>query len=149
MCPIIFPSRSKRDTYIEFVPFVVLLFLALVATTQARPQFSQLKNAAASILRFTNDLDPTGAFEYHVEQSDGTRQDAKGAIKNAGTDDEALVVQGSYSYVGDDGKTYEVKYTADEEGYHPAGEHLPPSAGVNKLGIPSAAVASLAGGGLG
>ncbi|KAJ8956823.1 hypothetical protein NQ318_014237 [Aromia moschata] len=84
-----------------------------------------------------------------VEQSDGIRQEAQGTIKNAGTDNEALEVKGSYSYVGPDGKTYEVKYTADEEGYHPEGEHLPPSAGVKKLGIPASGQASLIGGGLG
>ncbi len=34
-------------------------------------------------------------------------------------------MQGSFSYVGDDGQTYSVTYTADENGFVPAGAHLP------------------------
>lgn len=84
---------------------------------------------------------------FRVETSDGFKKEEQGEIKNQGTAEESLAVTGKYSYVGDDGKTYEVKYTADENGYQPEGEHIPPSAGVKKpkLGIPSAAVASLAG----
>lgn len=87
------------------------------------------------------------AIIFRVETSDGFKKEEQGDIKDPGTDNESLVVTGSYSYVGDDGKTYEVKYTADENGFQPEGEHIPPSAGVKKpkLGIPSAAVASLAG----
>lgn len=84
---------------------------------------------------------------FSVDTSDGFQKEEQGEIKNAGTDEESLAVTGSYSYVGDDGKTYSVKYTADENGFQPEGEHIPPSAGVKKpkVGIPPAAIASLAG----
>lgn len=84
---------------------------------------------------------------FSVETSDGFEKDEVGEIKNAGREDETLAVTGHYSYVGPDGKTYDVKYTADENGFQPEGEHIPPSAGVKKpkLGVPSAAIASLAG----
>lgn len=86
-------------------------------------------------------------YIFSVDTSDGFQKEEQGEIKNVGTDEEALAVTGSYSYVGDDGKTYSVKYTADENGFQPEGEHIPPSAGVKKpkVGIPPAAVASLAG----
>jgi hypothetical protein len=84
-----------------------------------------------------------------VETSDGFRHEQTGELRSPGTDDEALVMRGSYSYVGPDGVTYTVIYVADENGFQPEGEHLPASAGVKKLGIPAAAQASLIGGGLG
>lgn len=37
-------------------------------------------------------------------------------------DGKTLVVQGSYSYTGADGRRYRVRYTADELGYHPITE---------------------------
>lgn len=33
--------------------------------------------------------------------------------------------QGGYSYMGDDGKVYTVTYTADENGFHAQGAHIP------------------------
>lgn len=69
-------------------------------------------------------------------------------MKNEGQENEALSVQGFYSYIGPDGKNYSVGYTADETGYHPEGTHLPPAADVKRtppVGIPPAALASLAG----
>lgn len=46
-------------------------------------------------------------------------------MKNAGSDYESNEVQGSYSYTAPDGVTYTVHYTADENGFHAQGDHLP------------------------
>lgn len=46
-------------------------------------------------------------------------------MENMGTDKEEQVVEGSYSYVGDDGRTYTVHYVADSNGYRATGDHLP------------------------
>lgn len=46
-------------------------------------------------------------------------------MKNAGTDQAAQVIEGSYAYVGDDGAPVEVKYIADETGYHAVGNVVP------------------------
>ena len=53
------------------------------------------------------------------ETGNGIKADESGKINNAGAENEALAVQGSYSYVGDDGQTYSVQYTADENGFQP------------------------------
>lgn len=46
-------------------------------------------------------------------------------LPGAAPEEGSLQVSGSYSYVGDDGQTYTVTYTADENGYHAEGAHLP------------------------
>lgn len=40
-----------------------------------------------------------------------------------GDDDMGESVKGAYSYQDDDGKTYSVSYTADENGYRPVRAH--------------------------
>lgn len=81
--------------------------------------------------------------------SDGQAKEETGEIVNKGTENEALEVHGSYSYIGDDGQEYIVEYTAGVDGFQPTGEHLVESAGVSTkeppVGLPSAALASLAG----
>lgn len=39
-------------------------------------------------------------------------------ILNKDTDEEEIVIKGSYSYTGTDGLFYRVDYTADRNGYH-------------------------------
>lgn len=48
----------------------------------------------------------------------------QGYIKNPGTEREAQVMQGSYSYTGPDGVVYTVTYIADENGFRAEGAHL-------------------------
>lgn len=81
------------------------------------------------------------------ETSDGQSRKEEAELQNVGTDDEALVVKGSFSFVGDDGVTYTVVYVADKDGFRAEGEHLPRRTG--SLGLPAGAIGSLVGGGLG
>jgi Insect cuticle protein len=60
-----------------------------------------------------------------VETSDGFKHEQSGVLNNVGSDAESLAVKGSYSFVGDDGQTYTVDFTADENGFQPSGAHLP------------------------
>ncbi|XP_017470795.1 PREDICTED: larval cuticle protein 8-like [Rhagoletis zephyria] len=99
---------------------LTFVFIALFALTMAAPADEQ----HVEILRQDADIAPE-SYKYGFETSDGTQHDEEGQLKNVGTDDEAIVVKGSYKYVGDDGVTYQVSYTADENGFQPVGEHLP------------------------
>lgn len=57
---------------------------------------------------------------------DGQQQQAEGYLKNAGVkDQEAEVIQGSYSYTAPDGTPISVSYIADEYGFRAEGAHLP------------------------
>ncbi|KAL1138383.1 hypothetical protein AAG570_008447 [Ranatra chinensis] len=76
------------------------------------------------IVSLDNTVNHDGSYRYSYEGGDGTKAEQQGQLKNIG-EDAGEVSSGSYSYVGDDGKTYSVSYTADETGYHPVAEHLP------------------------
>ena len=58
---------------------------------------------------------------YRFAQSDGQTRDEVAEVKNLGSENEAISVKGSFSFVGDDGQTYTVNYIADENGFQPSG----------------------------
>ncbi|XP_065359701.1 larval cuticle protein 65Ag1-like [Calliphora vicina] len=96
---------------------IVLAALFAVALAAPRPE-------DAVILRSESEVGPE-SFQYSYETSDGSQAQAQGQLKNVGTDEEAIVVKGSFSFVADDGQTYTVNYVADENGFQPQGAHLP------------------------
>ncbi|KAF4520078.1 hypothetical protein B566_EDAN014183 [Ephemera danica] len=85
--------------------------------------FQQAQSAPVAILKYSNDANVDGSYNY--ETADGTSAEEQGYLKNAGSADEALVSQGSYSYTGPDGVLYTVNYIADENGFRAEGAHLP------------------------
>lgn len=61
---------------------------------------------------------------FSFDTSNGIQKEEQGDFSNPGTDQESLVVRGSYSYVDYGGNTISVRYTADESGFHPEGIHI-------------------------
>ena len=59
------------------------------------------------------------------ESANGIKAEARGQPGQGPPGEEGENVQGSFSYVGDDGQTYSITYTADENGFVPQGAHLP------------------------
>ncbi|XP_017470789.1 PREDICTED: larval cuticle protein 5-like [Rhagoletis zephyria] len=97
----------------------VIIFACLLAVVVARP------NPEAEIVRLDSDVGPE-SYTYSLETSDGTKKDEAGQLKDVGTDHEAIVVQGSFSWKDEKtGEVYTVTYTADENGFRPQGAHLP------------------------
>ncbi|CAD7004128.1 larval cuticle protein 8-like [Ceratitis capitata] len=96
----------------------VIVFVALFAVAMAN------SDQDAQIVRQDTNVEPL-SYQYAQETSNGIRSEESGQVKNLGTEQEAISVQGSYSYVGDDGQTYTVNYIADENGFQPQGAHIP------------------------
>ncbi|KAG5684537.1 hypothetical protein PVAND_013764 [Polypedilum vanderplanki] len=58
-------------------------------------------------------------FKFALGTQNGIEIEQVGKLK---PDNKTLVVKGSYSYTGADGRRYRVRYTADELGFHPITE---------------------------
>ncbi|XP_017010538.1 larval cuticle protein 65Ab1-like [Drosophila takahashii] len=96
----------------------LIVFVALFAMAVARPNEAQ-------IVRLDSDVQPD-KWSSNLETSDGTSINQDGVLKNVGTEHEAAVVHGSYSWVDEKtGEHFTVTYVADENGFQPQGAHLP------------------------
>lgn len=98
---------------------------ALVCIALAYPQASESstnasKDAQAVVVANTLTDDAAGNFAANYETSNNIKSDVTGSLKELtsenGTKSFGSVQKGSYSYVGDDGKTYAVTWIADENG---------------------------------
>ncbi|XP_017048560.1 endocuticle structural protein SgAbd-6 [Drosophila ficusphila] len=102
--------------------FLAALAFVLVSSICAAPLDD---SQHATILRYDNDNIGTDGYNFGYETSDGVTRQEQAEVKNAGTDQEALSVRGSVSWVAPDGQTYTLHYIADENGFQPQGDHLP------------------------
>ncbi|XP_050090731.1 endocuticle structural glycoprotein SgAbd-5-like [Anopheles aquasalis] len=77
--------------------------------------------ATPYILRYENNNAANEGYNFEYELSDEQQRQEAGTLRGAkneeGNEVQVVVVQGRYSFVGDDGRTYWVEYTADENGY--------------------------------
>lgn len=64
-------------------------------------------------------------YVFRALGADQTHYVQHSRMENLGSDKQEQVVEGSYSYVGDNGQTYTVHYIADSNGFRASGEHLP------------------------
>nr|NP_001299568.1 endocuticle structural glycoprotein SgAbd-5-like precursor [Papilio xuthus]BAM18044.1 cuticular protein PxutCPR30 [Papilio xuthus] len=113
----------------------VFVALAIIAVATAAPQNPQ----DVQILRYESNNAGLDAYNFAWELSDGSLHEEQGQLKNQGTENEGIAVQGRYAWVGPDGVNYIITYVADENGFQPTIQQGPGGA------IPSAVVASLLG----
>ena len=90
-----------------------MFFVAVFAAPQQNP------NDITIVRQEENNNIGVDGYHYSYEQSDGQKKEETGELQNQGTDQESIVVRGSFSFIGADGKTYKVEYTADNDGFHP------------------------------
>lgn len=80
---------------------------------------------AVKVLSQTHDVEPDGSYKFAYETSDGSAREETGSVVNAGEENAYVAVSGSYRYTDPETQqVYEVKYTADENGFVAEGAHI-------------------------
>ena len=90
----------------------------------AAPLADTKSDEGITIVQYEHQNLPDGGYSFLYELSDGQFKQEYGRFEKIG-DELVLVVTGSYSYIGTDGKTYQVKYKSDHNGFRASGGHLP------------------------
>ncbi|KAJ3653976.1 hypothetical protein Zmor_013194 [Zophobas morio] len=78
----------------------------------------------AKILDYQLEHTPSGHYFFRFESSDGTVREEEGNVLDENVENSPVIVKGSYSYTDETGKVYTVRYIADENGFHPEGDHI-------------------------
>ncbi|XP_058463188.1 endocuticle structural glycoprotein ABD-5-like [Malaya genurostris] len=99
----------------------ILVFVAVMALAVAAP----VEDKDAQIVQYENDNQGIEGYNFKYDTSNGIQRSEQAQLKSFGDEISALVVRGSYSYVGADGQTYTVNYIADENGFQPEAPHIP------------------------
>ncbi|CAG9769054.1 unnamed protein product [Ceutorhynchus assimilis] len=97
----------------------ITLLSALVAVA-----LSAAVQEPVPIVSQTSDVHPDGNFEWGYESADGSSQQQSGHLVGTG-DAVGEAVQGSASWVDNEGNQHQLTYTADENGYQPQSADLP------------------------
>lgn len=93
------------------------MLLAILGLALSKPQGS---SKDATILRYENENIGVDGYKFAFETSDGITREEEGTLQNAGSENESLNAQGSFSYKDEaSGKTVSVTFVADENGYRP------------------------------
>ncbi|NP_001166726.1 endocuticle structural glycoprotein ABD-5-like [Bombyx mandarina] len=95
----------------------VLAALAIVCAQEAQNAPPQGQKAPVEIVKQDSEVDVDG-YKFEYETSDGTSRQEQGEYKND-TDQQGLLVRGSYKYVAPDGQQISVSFVADKNGYQP------------------------------
>ncbi|XP_018332686.1 pupal cuticle protein 20-like [Agrilus planipennis] len=66
-----------------------------------------------------------GNYAYSYQTGNGISARESGRYVGGLPEGGASVAEGSYSFTAPDGHTYSISYTADENGFHPVGAHIP------------------------
>ncbi|XP_031632822.1 larval cuticle protein 65Ag1-like [Contarinia nasturtii] len=111
----------------KFVAIAMFAFIAVgsAALLPSPPAAPAAPGADASAETVKNVVNVgTDSFKYEYETSNGIKAEEQGQLKTIGSE-QAIVTQGSYSWVAPDGQTYTLKFVADENGFHPVADFLP------------------------
>lgn len=77
------------------------------------------------IVSFENVNNGDGSYHFSYETGNGISAKESGAPRAQGPEGPAVTAEGAFSYRTPDGQQISITYTADENGFHPTGPHLP------------------------
>ncbi|XP_030387113.1 endocuticle structural protein SgAbd-6 [Scaptodrosophila lebanonensis] len=106
--------------------FIALLAAACALASYANALPIEAEREVVSILRSEINKNDDGSYKTTYEGSDGTMRHEEAVVVDAGTDEQALEVKGSYKYINDEGQEVEVFYTAGKNGFVPYGSIINP-----------------------
>ncbi|KAG6450251.1 pupal cuticle protein 20 [Manduca sexta] len=81
--------------------------------------------AQIPITSFENVNNGDGSYHFSYETGNGISAQESGAPRAPGPEGLAVTAEGAFSYRTPDGQQIALTYTADENGFHPVGPHLP------------------------
>lgn len=94
----------------------------MFALSALKPQTTEKINLTLNIYGPNAD----GSYNYNYETRNGIHVEEEGQfVKIENGEEDAVHVQGSFSYPDPDGKFVALSYVADENGFQPKGDHLP------------------------
>ncbi|VVC89050.1 unnamed protein product [Leptidea sinapis] len=107
---------------------LVCLFAVLVTASAARldhllPGYNGGNNPTP--FRYENVNNGDGTYRFSYDTPTGISAYESGAPRAAGPEGPAVTAEGGFSYRSPDGQQISLTYTADENGFHPVGSHLP------------------------
>ncbi|XP_055912857.1 endocuticle structural protein SgAbd-6-like [Eupeodes corollae] len=91
------------------------VFMVILCAVKAAPAES---DRPAVTLRDTRNNNGIDNYQFDFETSNGIQRQETGELKQV-EENSAIVVRGSASWTSPEGTLIELKYTADENGYHP------------------------------
>ncbi|XP_063825446.1 pupal cuticle protein 20-like [Ostrinia nubilalis] len=75
--------------------------------------------------RFENVNNGDGTYRFSYDTPTGISAHESGAPRASGPEGPAVTSEGGFSYRAPDGQQISISYTADENGFHPTGSHIP------------------------
>ncbi|CAG9786061.1 unnamed protein product [Diatraea saccharalis] len=74
---------------------------------------------------FENVNNGDGTYRYSYDTPTGISAHESGSPRAAGPEGPAVTAEGGFSFRAPDGQQISLTYTADENGFHPTGSHIP------------------------
>ncbi|KAK1116470.1 hypothetical protein K0M31_019002 [Melipona bicolor] len=124
------PIETNQYTHLNKMNAVgitieIIVLAALVAVAVAAPP-AVVPQQVVLVKETPSDNVGLGGYNYGFQLSDGQAREETAELVGGGTDGQFLRVRGSFSFVDPHTNVaYTVNYVADENGFHPEGEHLP------------------------